>query len=208
MNFLSKAAIVSLIGLTSVANAAIIADYSKTAATTDGWSIVYQGGYGTSFNYADILNSIAPNSTVALASSSSVGSLTYDLFAGTSLDILQTTTALNTTIFADDAYWYRNSSSVGFSMGSQIYQQSADTYGIWNNTPDPTADFDISWHGGTTVVNGGWRSGINTSLNNNNTWQRYILVQDGTVPEPSVLALMGIGLAGLGFARKRRASRS
>ncbi len=34
-------------------------------------------------------------------------------------------------------------------------------------------------------------------------WFDNVLITDGTVPEPSVIALFGLGLAGLGFSRRR-----
>ncbi len=202
--------IISLIGGLSVlvstfAHGAIISDYAKTDAAAAGWDIVFQAGYNASFNYQAVLDSIADGSRVALASSASDAALTYDLFAATSLATLETFTARNTTVFADDAYWYRNSLSVGFSGASGIYQTSADVGGVpgWGYEALGASDTRLSWHGGSTLVNGGWRSGDNILLNEDNIWQRYILVQSESVPEPSTLLLMLTGLAGIGFAGRK-----
>jgi hypothetical protein len=198
--------IVAMSSVVSVAKAGIISDYSKFVAD-DSWNVVYQGGYGTAFDYASILGSIVPGSTVALASSSSAGSLTYDLFASTSTTTLSTITASNTTIFDNDVFWYRNSSSLGFADTSTISQSSADTL---CSSDVACGDLRLSWHtndGIGNTVSGGWRSGVNTGLNRNNVWQRYVLVLDQTpasVPEPSTLAIFALSLIGLASRRFKK----
>lgn len=201
--------------LGSVANAGIISDYLKTDSIQDNWQIVFQGGYNDSFNYADILNSVAAGSQVALATSVNTNYLSFDLFAGTGLSIVQTITARDQTIFSDDAYWYRNGSSVGFSKEAKIQQSSADIWGLLNplyGLGDASADFDISWHGGATTVNGGWRSGLHNQNEGtlNGSWQRYVLVRApglgdaSQVPEPSTLAIFALGMIGLASRRFKK----
>jgi hypothetical protein len=198
--------IVAMSSVVGVANAGIISDYSKFVAD-DSWNIVYQGAYGTDFDYASILGSIVPGSTVALASSSSAGSLTYDLFASTSATTLSTITASNTTIFDNDVFWYRNSSSLGFADTSTISQSSADTH---CRDDEVCGDLRLSWHTNNdkgNIVTGGWRSGVNTGLNDDDVWQRYVLVLDQnseSVPEPSTLAIFALSLIGLASRRFKK----
>ena len=187
------------------ATAGIISDYSKATAASEGWTIVHADGFGTGFDLEAVLTGHAAGTEFAFASSTSAGAATYDLFGSTFLNLLDIKGSgqTNSTTFADDAYWYWNDlvsggfGSVGFADSSYITQGQADT---------ASGDLRMSWHtmGTDGMTYGGWRSGSNTGLNSNNTWQRYVLVRSAAAPEPSVIGLMFMALVGMGLSRRTR----
>ncbi|WP_202262032.1 MULTISPECIES: PEP-CTERM sorting domain-containing protein [unclassified Alteromonas] len=208
MSFVTHSAII-----TGIAN-----DLLKTDVSNDGWTIQYQGAYSGSFSWSSLLAGVDSSKYMALASSSSDGATTYDLFAAIKVsDFLVLSTALNETQLFNGAYWYRSSGSgsVGFSPTSGIFQNSAD---VCNTSlfGDPGCAGDdgserLSWHmSSNDNVFGGWRSGLTTNLNSDSTWQRYVLLIDAPqqgptpAPEPGSIVMIGLGLAGLVVRRRTK----
>lgn len=95
-------------------------------------------------------------------------SYTIQLLAAGERTSVLATTAHNATTSHNGSAWYYNNESMGFAnAGSTIYQQSAD---ISN-----TSDFKrLSWHTNSTEMNGGWRLGAVTNLNDSTTYSRFI----------------------------------
>lgn len=215
------------LALTFAAFSAQASSYTPTGVQNDvdynsvlngGWSIVYQGAYGSSFSISEVFGNIAAGAKVMLAAKH-VASSVFDVLAWAGLEEVTQYTAYNQTHQANGAEWYFNGYSMGFAgLGDIIQQSSADVNGSsWVGTPERDR---LSWHTSTDsnwgqdsaavpqYVEGGWRSGSNIGLNNSQDWQRYVLVfQDNIapVPEPETYAML---LAGLGLitvvARRRR----
>jgi len=185
---------------------------SLSSVLAGGWSIIYQGGYG---NFVGGGAFAGADQYLMLASmENGTGVLSLLAEAKTS-DVLQVT-GVNQTHLANGTYWYNNGSSMGFTPTSAISQNSADTQNApgfgYNGFDDGSQR--LSWHGGSSNINGGWRTGNTTFLNSEPTgWTRLILTSNGSagsVPEPSTLALLGLGGIGLAvnMIRRRRLQKS
>jgi len=208
------AGLVMILTLSVSANAAVIPygvhnDVSYNTVVNDwGWSVVYSGTYGTDdIPMSTIFNGVGAGDYVMLAGIQR-GSSTIDVLAAALYGAVTTYTARNVTHASNGAEWYYNGGSMGFAgLGDTISQSSADVNG--QDERDR-----LSWHtvGGYEVlpslVEYGWRSGDNTSLNSSSEWLRMVLVADGSpppgIPEPSTFLLLGAGLIGLVAVGRKR----
>lgn len=195
---------------------------SFSTVTSGGWTQCFSQPYGQSGTTVASAVSGCTGDLLMMAGTTN-GSTAIQLLAWAPKADVLFGTAVNTVHNANNVNWYFNGLSWGFTpagLGAAIAQNSADTncapgwsgigcgVGETNN-----GDQRLSWHTGGdgtvagTTINGGWRVGSDTFLNNEpSDFTRYLFTANSTaaVPEPTGLALLGLGLAMCGAVRKRR----
>jgi len=140
----------------------------------------------------DLFLSILPNNSY---SASETSALQNFLGGGGTLFLLGENSSFSTE--------NSNINSLLTALGSSMSLGNVTLDGGFNTTSNIDADplntgvSDFTYAATTNVVSGG------TSLIRTLNGTTFIAYESTTVPEPSVLALLGIGLAGIGFARKR-----
>ena len=191
-----------------VANATLIPagvqnDIALSTVTDDwGWDLIYRDDYGVSgVSYAGMFSG---HQDYIMIGGIQDGSDTISVLAAISWEDFNTATAINTTNTANGAEWYNNHYSLGFAdLGATISQNSCNINDVNAQT--------LCWHTSGTdgnvasTINGGWNVGTTTYLNYlNSGWDKVIFTANAaSVPEPSILALLSLGLIGIGFTRRK-----
>ena len=174
--------------------------------TSGGWTPCFAGPYGESTLVADALAGCSGN--LLMMAGAVNGSEEIQLLAWATLEDVTTLTALNEVHNANGADWYFNNASWGFApQGFGIDQNSCD---VASSAGFPSAgdngDLRLCWHtdflaGGAapTFLNGGWRVGSVTFLNDEPTgYTRYLYTANAlAVPEPATGALLLLGAASM-----------
>ena len=180
-------------------------DISINTVTNDwGWEFIYRNAYNVNHVTGDKYNYYFGNAKSGdwiMLGSINNSNNTFDVLAAVLYDdLLGSFTFNNNTKAFNGASWYnREDYSIGFAgLGKSVSLNSADTAG--GDERDR-----LSWHMHENY-DAGYRSGNNTGLNGSTDFDKAVLVYRGTnsVPEPTSIAILGLGLAGLAFARKKK----
>jgi hypothetical protein len=184
-----------------------------STVTSGGWTQCFSEPYGA--NGTTVASAISGcTGNLLMMAGTANGSTDIQLLAWAPKADVLFGTAPNAVHNANNVDWYFNGLSWGFApQGFGISQNSADTNSApgWSDLGDG-GNTRLSWHTGGdgtvagTSISGGWRVGNNTFLNSEPSgFTRYLFTADSaSVPEPTGLALLGLGLAMCGAVRKRR----
>ena len=140
----------------------------------------------------DLFLSILPSNSYSV---SEIGALQNFLGGGGTLFLLGENSGFSTQNSRINTLLTALGSSM--SLGNVTLDAGFNTTSNIDADPLNTGVSDFTYAATTNVVSGG------TSLIRTLNGTTFIAYESTTVPEPSVLALLGIGLAGIGFARKR-----
>ncbi len=182
------------------AGAAVIYDNGTSTTHNGGWCSACNGNQYVVFD------------DFVLADTTSIGAIEWDAayYAGTDTSSLITVSfwsGLNTGLISSSTFIWSDVESVinsnsnstffadlaDFTLGAGTYYLSIQSY----NHFMPQGGGDGAWQ---------WASTDGVMYTRSDTFIPFRLHDGGQVPEPTTLALMGLGIAGIGFARKKKLS--
>lgn len=177
-------------------------DVLVSTVTSDwGWTECYSTTYGTPLGNSAAGALSGCSGDYLMLAARRTGSDVFEVLAAALWDDVLTDTGAGNngvTHTANGSEWYYAEEwSWGFAgLGDTVNKSSCDTNG--GSERDRLCWHTIDWVGG-------WRAGSYTYLNSSTAWEKVILVADAaSVPEPTTLALLGFGLAGIGYQQRRR----
>ncbi len=197
-----KAAVAGIaLSASGLANAGLIpvgiqTDIDTSTLTNTGWTLNFQSGWGSQAAHDyEMFAGIALDEYVFIGA---LNTGTSNIALGSAVlysDLLNYTFGNNTNDYNGASWYFREDYSMGFTaIGESISLNSADT----SNDTGPLSKLSWHMHNGFTA---GYRVGNFTS-NSNGQFQKVVFRASATeVPEPTTLAIFGLGLLGLASRR-------
>jgi hypothetical protein len=174
-------------------------DVPLSTVTSGGWVLCWSNLYGQSeTDFRNVFSGTAAGSVsacdgdqlLATGWANSDPTTLIALAAATKSDVM-TETGHNSPHLANGSYWYYTpNESFGFSGFSNIQQSSCDVQDGWS--ANDSADSRLCWHlgdwgGGTAyTLQGGWRVGAVSMLNDSGDYTRAIFKQVSQLHKGSV----------------------
>jgi len=147
---------------------------SEQTLRDNGWILFLEQTYATIIGSSG--SQLIPSGPYVILTGKAVGSSTLPVLAAAPTSQVFTATVIHTPQLINGTYWYyTQDASIGFSPTNIISQDHADT-------TDQSSPLRLSWH--LLPMNGGWRLGATTYLNDSTDYLQQVWTWNGPTPPP------------------------